>query len=395
MIYLDNAATTQPYNHLSKYGSLAISDDWFNPSSLYTPAVKVSQKIKEARKTIADCIKFNPSNIIFTSGATEGNNMVMSQPWRVCFHTPIEHKSVSVSAGAFCYNERIIPVDITGRVILSDLDSMLYDEVTADGRREIPDSLNDSPYLVSIIAANNEIGTIQPIDEITEICHKYNVVLHLDCTQAMGKIYLNYKAADIITASAHKFHGFKGVGFIASKVDLNNYILGGAQESGMRAGTENTMGILSMADALKTSYDNLKKNFDHVHTYKTELIKGLKEIPDVRFNSEMYDKSIDVLDQESTYNPYILSVSFKNVNAESLLYLLSLKKIYVSSGSACNSKEQAVSPILRQIKVPDEYIYGTIRFSFSHMNDLGEVSQVVDAVKDCVASIRHSRGVDV
>ena len=211
----------------------------------------------------------------------------------------------------------------------------------------------------------------------------------------MGKIYLNYKAADIITASAHKFHGFKGVGFIASKIDLNNYILGGAQESGMRAGTENTMGILSMADALKTSYDNLKKNFDHVHTYKTELIKGLKEIPDVRFNSEIYDKSIDVLDQESTYNPYILSVSFKNVNAESLLYLLSLKKIYVSSGSACNSKEQAVSPILREIKVPDEYIYGTIRFSFSHMNDLGEVSQVVEAVKDCVASIRHSRGVDV
>lgn len=395
MIYLDNAATTQPYNHLSKYGSLAISDDWFNPSSLYEPAVKVSQKIKEARKTIADCIKFNPSNIIFTSGATEGNNMVMSHPWVTVFHTPIEHKSVSVPAAEFCYREEIIPVDITGKVDLDELDTMLFNEITSGGIREISKSLNDSPYLVSIIAANNEIGTIQPIDKIAEICHKYNAVLHLDCTQAMGKIYLNYKAADIITASAHKFHGFKGVGFIASKINLAGFIFGGAQESGKRAGTENTMGILSMADALKTSYDNLKKNFDHAHTYKTELIKGLKEIPDVRFNSEMYDKSIDVLDQESIYNPYILSVSFKNVNAESLLYLLSLKKIYVSSGSACNSKEQAVSPILRKIKVPDEYIYGTIRFSFSHMNDLSEIPQVVEAVKDCVASIRHSRGIDV
>lgn len=393
MIYLDNAATTKPYNYLVKYASLAVTEDWFNPSSLYDPAVKISQKIKAARQKIAELIKFKPSDIIFTSGATEGNNMVMHQYWDTVFYTEIEHKSISVSAKR-CKHEKLIPVYESGRVNLEALDNMLDDVITLQGRRNIPLTVDDSPYLVSIITANNEIGTIQDIEAIAEICHKYNAVLHLDCTQAMGKLCLNYKVADIITASAHKFHGFKGIGFIASKVPLSSFILGGHQETGMRAGTENIMGILSMAEALNISYKNLTKNFDHVHKYKTALIEGLKEIPDVRFNSEMYDDTIDIYDQKSAYNPYVLNVSFRNVSAESLLYLLSLKKIYVSSGSACNSKEQEVSPILRAIKVPEEYIYGTIRFSFSDLNDLNEVPEVIKAVKDCVASIRHSRGID-
>ena len=395
MIYLDNAATTKPYECLLKYASQTISDDWYNPSSLYKPAVEVSQKIKAARHKIADYIKFNPSDIIFTSGASEGNNMVLHERWDTVLYTPIEHKSVSVPALlAGSYHTDVIPVDETGIVDVEALDLKLDEIVTHGGRRNIPLTLDDSPFLVSIIAVNNEIGVCQPIEEISEICHKYKVVLHLDCTQAMGKLCLNYRLADIITASAHKFHGFKGVGFLASRIPLKSLLLGGHQEHGKRAGTENTMGIFAMADALDISYQNMTKNFDHVHKYKTALIEGLKEIPNIRFNSELYDHSTDIYEQNHPYNPYILNVSFKDVNAESLLYLLSLKGIYVSSGSACNSKEQEVSPILRAINVPDEYIYGTIRFSFSHMNDLDEVPVVVEAVKECVLSIRHSRGVN-
>lgn len=375
MIYLDNAATTRPYPQLKKTIDSVLENDWYNPSSLYDPSVKTARKIKEARQTIADLTGFKPSEIIFTSGSTEGNNMVLSQGWRKIITTKIEHKSVSAPVTK---RENIdytsvayVSVDKQGRVDLKDLEDELLGDYSFEDRSKV---------LVSIIAVNNEIGTIQDIKKIAMLCDQYGAVLHLDCTQAMGKIDLDYGVADIITASAHKFHGLKGVGFIASRIKLNPFLLGGHQESDMRAGTENALGIITMAGALKMSYERMAINFDLIDQYKHELKSELAKIDNVRFNDD-------------PDNPYILSVSFKDVNAESLLYLLSLKHIYVSSGSACNSKEQKVSPILMAIDVPPEYIYGTIRLSFSDENCVDEIPVIVNAIKDCVASIRHSRGV--
>jgi len=377
MIYLDNAATTRPYPQLKKTIDSVLENDWYNPSSLYDPSVKTTRHIKEARQTIASLIGFKPSEIIFTSGSTEGNNMVLSfsQGWRKIITTKIEHKSVSVPVKK---RENIdytsiayVSLDKQGRIDLKDLESELISAYCFEDRCKI---------LVSIIAVNNEIGTIQDIKKIAMLCDQYGAILHLDCTQAMGKIDLDYGVADIVTASAHKFHGLKGIGFVASRVPLKPLLLGGHQENDLRAGTENALGIITMAGALKMSYERMDINFDLIDQYKHELKFELAKIDNVRFNDD-------------PNNPYILSISFKDVNAESLLYLLSLKHIYVSSGSACNSKDQKVSPILEAIGIPDEYKYGTIRLSFSDENCVDEIPVIVNAIKDCVASIRHSRGV--
>ena len=242
--------------------------------------------------------------------------------------------------------------------------------------------MNENVAFISVMHANNEIGTIQKISKIADIVHsRPNTYLHIDATQCMGKMNLRYNLADYIVASAHKFHGIKGVGFIAHKPNLMPYIKGGHQENNLRAGTENTPGILSMAEALQESYESLTDNFERVKAFNDIMYNSLMTLEDVRFNSD-------------PDNPYIISISFKDVNAESLLLMLSLKGIYVSSGSACNSKETKVSRILQEIGVPEDYIYGTIRISFSADNTIEEISTAAREIISCVNSIRHSRGAD-
>lgn len=246
MVYLDNAATTKPSRRAMKVAKEAMENEWFNPSSLYDDAVKVSQKIKKSRQTIADLIGFKPSQIIFTSGSTEGNNTVLNQNWDYILITRIEHDSV----------HNTVPVD--KKIFLKNDDKGYINE------QYLEDTLHylRGKILVSIIAVNNEIGTIQKISKIADIVHsRPDTYLHIDATQCMGKMNLRYNLADYVTASAHKFHGIKGVGFIAHKPNLMPYIKGGHQESEFRAGTENTLGILSMSEALQESYDNLEDNF--------------------------------------------------------------------------------------------------------------------------------------
>lgn len=366
MIYLDNAATTKPSRRAMKVAKEAMENEWFNPSSLYDDAVKVSQKIKKSRQIIADLINFKPSQITFTSGSTEGNNTVISQDWDYILTTRIEHDSV----------HNTIPVN--KKVFLKNDNKEYIDE------QHLESTLHNlkGKILVSIIAVNNEIGTIQKIGRIADIVHgRPDTYLHIDATQCMGKLILRYNLADYVTASAHKFHGLKGVGFIAHKPNLMPYIKGGHQENGLRAGTENTVGILSMSEALQECYENLEDNFKKVTELKYIMYNNLMSLDDVIVNSD-FD------------NPYILNVSFKNVNSESLLLMLSLSGIYVSSGSACNSKETKVSRVLQEINVPEDYIYGTIRISFSPDNSYSEVEEAAKEIIRCVKSIRHSRGAD-
>lgn len=366
MIYLDNAATTKPSRLAMKVARETMENDWFNPSSLYDDAVKVSQKIKKSRQTIADLMGFKPNQIIFTSGSTEANNTVLNQDWDYILTSRIEHDSV----------HNTVPVD--KRIFLK------HDGYGHIDEQYLEDTLHHlkGKILVSIIAVNNETGMIQKIGRIADIVHgRPDTYLHIDATQSMGKMILRYNLADYVTASAHKFHGLKGVGFLATKKPIKPFILGGHQESELRAGTENTPGILSMSEALQESYDNLEDNFKKVTELRDMMLNNLMSIPDVRVNSD-HD------------NPYILNVSFKNVNAESLLLMLSLKGIYVSSGSACNSKNTNVSRILQEIHVPEDYIYGTIRISFSADNLYSEVEEAAKEIISCVKSIRHSRGAD-
>lgn len=367
MIYLDNAATTKPSRRAMNAAREAMENEWFNPSSLYNDAVKTSQKIKMSRQIIADLIDFKPSQITFTSGSTEGNNTVLSQDWDWIITTPIEHDSVYNTALSKGTKTLFCDVDNKGHIDCDMLENILH---THRGK-----------ILVSVIAVNNEIGTIQKIGKIADIVHsRPDCYLHLDATQCMGKMQLSYNLADYVTASAHKFHGLKGVGFIAHKPSLTSYMHGGHQESGLRAGTENTIGILSMTEALKESYDNLLYNFERVMSLRDMMCKMLlDDIPHIRVNSD-------------NDNPYILNVSFKDVNAESLLLMLSLKGIYVSSGSACNSKDTKVSRILQNIKVPDDYIYGTIRISFSADNLYSEIETAAKTIKSCVETIRKMKG---
>lgn len=366
MVYLDNAATTKPSRRAMKAAREAMENEWFNPSSLYDDAAKVSQKIKRSRQIIADLIGFKPSQITFTSGSTEGNNTVVNQGFDYIFISDIEHDSILNSVPDD--KKIIVPVDSNGFINYDALQTKL--------------SVTKGRVLVSIIAVNNEIGTIQKLGKIADIVHdRPDCFLHIDATQCMGKMNLRYNLADYVTASAHKFHGIKGVGFIAHKRPLISFIKGGHQESGLRAGTENTVGILSMSEALQECYENIEDKFKKVSELKTMMIDKLNAIENTRINSD-------------PDNPYILNISFKDINAESLLLMLSLKGIYVSSGSACNSKETKISRILWEIGVPNEYIYGTIRISFDEDNTYGEIETAASEIISCVNSIRHSRGAD-
>lgn len=369
MIYLDNAATTKPSDRVIKLSEEIIKNDWINPSALYDGALAVSNKIKNARNIIAELIKVKPSEITFTSGATEGNNTVLRLPmWKNIIVSDIEHDSVHNTVGSL------------GNVSIHTLDVDNKGKISEEQLEDILEKISDNEStLVSVMSANNEIGTLQDINAISKICKKYGAKYHIDATQTMGKFDLPYHKADFVTASAHKFHGLKGIGFIASKHLLRPYITGGHQENNKRAGTENTIGILTMAEALKESYENMDDNFNKV-----------KDLRDT-FKNEIINRVSDITINSDNDNPYVLNISFKDVNAESLILMLSLKGIYISSGSACNSRGTEVSRVLQTIEVPKDYIYGTIRVSFSPDNTTDEVMTAANEIIRCVDVQRKMR----
>lgn len=373
MIYLDNAATTKPSNRVIKVAEEVMKNDWMNPSALYDGASEVANKIKNARNEIADLIGFKPSEITFTSGATEGNNTVLRDTaLNHIIVSDIEHDSVYNTVNSLIgVHTHTLDVDRKGRISTEQLNDILERIYKSRPKCEVP--------LVTVMSANNEIGTLQDIEKISKICKKYKALFHIDATQTMGKFDLPYNKADFVTASAHKFHGLKGIGFIASKHLLRPYITGGHQENNKRAGTENTIGILTMAEALKESYENMNDNFNKVKdlrdTFKNEITN---HVPDIIINSD-------------NDNPYVLNISFKDVNAESLILMLSLKGIYISSGSACNSRGTEVSRILQTIGVPKDYIYGTIRVSFSPDNTFSEAMTAANEIIRCVDIQRKMR----
>ena len=367
-IYLDNAATTYVYPEVLEVMKTYYRGDFFNPSAGYGDSRRVREDINAARKTIADIINAEPEEIFFTSGGTESDNWVCNEAIKRGGHiitSTIEHKAMLMPISGYT-RKNLIPPDEKGLISIEKI------------RRAIR---NDT-VLVSIMTANNEIGTIQPIKTIGEMLKEYGIMFHTDAVQAFAHIPIDVKRlqVDLLSASAHKFHGPKGCGFLyASKeTGISPFIAGGGQEFGKRAGTENVAGIVGMAYAADISVKRMKKDNEwllKIRDYITGRI--FNEIEDVRINGD--DKS------RLSNN---MNFSFKNVDGSALLVMLEIEGIYASGGSACNVGNK-MSYVLKEINVPKEYIGGSIRLTTDAGITVKEADYVVYKLKQCVKQLRE------
>ncbi|MBO5370969.1 MAG: cysteine desulfurase [Clostridia bacterium] len=357
-VYADNAATTKldidAFEAMKPY----LLEDYANPSGAYGFSKKTKRALKEARKTIAECINADPSNIIFTSGGTESNNhalrnFTLPTDCRHIITSPIEHHSVLNVCENCGFEQTIVPVDEHGTVILEE-----YEKILGKSREVIPSCYS---VLVTIMTANNEIGTIQCIKELARIAHDHGAIFHTDAVQAVGHIPIDVEemGVDMLSASAHKFNGPKGIGFLYSRNRLlQPYNLGGAQEFGMRAGTENVPAIVGMAVALKKNVDEMERNTLHLK-HLTELF--LSALRNANISFLLNGHPIERL-------PGNINISFKGRSGEGLMHMLDLKGICISTGSACDSVNQQVSHVIKAINVPIDYREGTIRVTFGKDN---------------------------
>lgn len=378
-IYLDNSATTKIRKEVLNT-IIDINENFYgNPSSLHKMGLQIEKKIENARKIVSNFVNANTKEIIFTSGGTESNNLAIfghlsniSENTNI-ITTRIEHPSVYNVFKNFekkGIKVNYLDCDKKGRIDLLQLDSLV----------------DDNTKLISIIYVNNEIGIIQDVSEILRVVRKKNnkTKIHIDGIQAFGKIKIDLKKLDIdsMSFSSHKIHGPKGIGglYINSRTNIKSIFLGGNQEKGLRAGTENTAGIVGFGKAV----DLIDKEFDA--NYKKTL--ELKNIYAKKIKSEIEDTKINsLLNEESA--PHILNVSFKNVRGEVLLHFLEKHNIYVSTGSACSSKSKTISRTLESIDLENSYQDGTIRISFGYFNKLEELDYVIDKIKKSVNEIRQ------
>ena len=369
-IYADNAATTKldidAFEAMKPY----LLEDYANPSGAYSFSKKAKLALKEAHQTIAECINAAPEQIIFTSGGTESNNHAIKHftvSSDICHvvTSAIEHHSILNACEKSGFEQFIIPVDKFGMVSLDELEKEL-------GRYRHAIASCDST-LVTIMTANNEIGTIQHIREISEVAHRHGAIFHTDAVQAVGHIPIdvNSMGIDMLSASAHKFNGPKGIGFLYSKNGLlQSFHHGGAQEFGMRAGTENVPAIVGMAVALKKCVNTMEQNtkhLDHLSEVFLSILHG--SVADFILNGHPTERL-----------PGNINISFKGKSGEGLMHLLDLKGICISTGSACDSVNQQVSHVIKAIDVPIDYREGTIRVTFSRDNTEQDAVEVAKSL---------------
>lgn len=374
-IYFDNGATTRVFPEVREIMSEVMEIEYGNPSSMHLKGFHAEQYVNKSKEIIAKSLKVDPKDIYFTSGGTEANNMALigaalagRRTRRHIITTRIEHASVYNPLG-FLEDEGFevtyLPVDEKGIALLDALREALR-----------PDTL-----MVSIMCVNNEIGSIEPIEEIGKIVKGYDpeIIFHTDCIQAYGKLKLFPKKwkVDMLSVSGHKIHGPKGIGFIYIRngVKIKPIIWGGNQQKGMRSGTENVPGIAGLGKAAELIYSNHKEKMEAIRSVKEHFLnRVVNEVENVRNNSGEA--------------PHIASVSFPGVRSEVLLHSLEDKGIYVSAGSACSSNKPEVSGTLRGIGLEKEYYEATIRFSFSLYNTVEEADQCVEALKELVPVLR-------
>ncbi|MCR5635600.1 MAG: cysteine desulfurase [Clostridiales bacterium] len=375
-VYADNAATTKISKAAMDAVTECMKNYYGNPSSLYTAGQTAKQKLEETREEIAAAINANPREIIFTSSGSESNNQALvsaavsgiNKGKRHIISSAFEHHSILHMLSKlekYGFEITLLPVHENGIVRTNELEA----------------AIRQDTCLVTIMSANNEIGTIQPIKEIGAICRKRGVTFHTDAVQAVGHIPLNVKEQniDMLSASGHKFHGPKGVGFLyANKgIPLQNLIEGGAQERGKRAGTENLPGIMGMAVALKEAVADMDKNNAHMRYIRDYISKGLSEIPHSILNGDA-EKRL----------PGNINFSFEGIDSESVLILLDRMGISASSGSACTSGALDVSHVISAIGRSHNLARGSLRLSIGEDITKEEADYIISSVKEIVIHLR-------
>ncbi len=376
MIYADNAATTKMSDAAVKTLTSLLADTYGNPSSLYEFGQKAKEVLEQARRDVAESIGAQPNEIIFTSGGSEADNQAILS---------------AAKLGEIKGKKHIISTAFEHHAVLHTLNKLKKEgfevtllDVHENGlvsAEQVEEAIREDTCLVTIMYANNEIGTIQPIREIGEVCRKHNVTFHTDAVQAVGHIKVNVvdDNIDMLSASGHKFHGPKGVGFLYVKkgVRIFNLIEGGAQEKGRRAGTENVPGIASMACALKEAVANLDGYKAKLLPLRDKIINGISEIPHSALNGDAVSRV-----------PSNINFCFEGIEGESLLLLLDDKGIAASSGSACTSGSLDPSHVLLAIGRVHDVAHGSLRLSIGEDITDEDADYIIKSVKEVVEYLR-------
>ena len=375
-IYADNAATTRMSRTAIDAMIPYMEKVYGNPSSLYSIGQEAKEALDQAREQVAAVINADPKEILFTSGGSEADNQAMRSAAAIgarkgkkhIISSAFEHHAILHTLNRLekeGFEVTLLPVHEDGLVVPAELEA----------------AIREDTCLVTIMTANNEIGTIQPIKEIGAICRSHGVLFHTDAVQAVGHLPIDVKEMqiDMLSASAHKFHGPKGVGFLYARkgIALTNLIEGGAQERGKRAGTENVPGIMSMAAALKEAADHMGENTEHQRALRDRLIQGLSEIPHSALNGDARKRL-----------PGNVNFCFEGIEGESLLLLLDDKGISASSGSACTSGSLDPSHVLLAIGRVHDVAHGSLRLSLGEDITEEEVDYIIQSVKEVVEYLR-------
>lgn len=376
--YLDNSATTKCFEEVKDLVVDAFVKDFGNPSSMHTKGLQAEKYVKGAKETIATNLKIKDKEVFFTSGGTESNNLAIigtamanMRAGKHLITSVIEHPSVLNTMKYLeeqGFSVTYLPVDSNGIINLKKLEEAICEET----------------ILVSIMYVNNEIGSVQPVDQIAQIIKNKNpnTLYHVDAIQAFGKyrIFPKKQNIDLLSISGHKINGPKGVGvvYISEKVKIKPITFGGGQQKGMRSGTENVPGAAGIGLAIKISYDDFENKIKRLYELKQYFVEEICKIEGTTINGRTNNESA----------PHIVSVSFDHVRSEVLLHALESQSVYVSAGSACASNKPAVSQTLKAIGVKKELLDSTIRFSFSCETTKEELTYCLNALKEILPKLR-------
>ena len=378
-VYLDNSATTRCFDEVTQLMTKIMNEDYGNPSSLHHKGVEAERYLRYSRETLAKILKVNEKEILFTSGGTESDNiaiigtaMANHRSGRHLITTQVEHPAV-IQPMRYLeeqgFRVTYLPVDEQGRISLEDLQN----------------AISRDTILVSIMHTNNEIGTLEPIEEAGRLIKRVNprTLFHVDAVQGFGKfrIYPSRMNIDLLSVSAHKIHGPKGTGFlyINSNVKINPIIFGGGQQNGMRSGTENVAGIAGLAKAAEIMYSDLDRDMNRLYDLREMFIRGVSKIDNVKINGCMGKDSA----------AHIVSLSVRGIRSEVLLHALEERGIYVSAGSACSARKPQPSATLKAIGVEKDLLSSTIRFSFSVFTTKEDINYTLQALYDIIPELRR------
>ena len=382
-VYLDNSATTRVFPEVAELMTKIMCEDYGNPSSLHMKGVRAEQYLRYAKETLAKLLKVAEKELYFTSGGTESDNLALigaamanRRRGNHLITTQIEHPAIIQTMHYLeeqGFRVTYLPVDYSGCISLADLQR----------------AMTPQTILVSIMHTNNEIGSLQPIEEAGALIKRMNpgTLFHVDAVQGFGKakIFPKRMNIDMLSASGHKIHGPKGVGllYVADKVKIAPLSHGGGQQMGLRPGTENVPGIVGMAKAAELLYQNYDEDIRHLYHCKKHFIEGVSRLEQVQVNGLLPE---DPYGQRTA--PHVVSVSFGGVRSEVLLHALEDSGIYVSAGSACSARKPQLSATLRAIGVDKNLLESTIRFSFSVFTTIEEIDYALKVMYDKIPMLR-------